>query len=173
MNTDLRRSISRWQRTIDQGDGERVAQFVMLLRKQGRSSGALRVAVIGGGCSGLQYKMDWWMDRPIATSWWEAPNVRVVVDPKSALFVSGSLLDYSDDLQKGRLSKSRTRTRSRIVVRRKFRGMIDYFALLQPPSGHGQRSQLKEKYRQLSIDRHPDQQRDRLPTSFSSGIREH
>ena len=28
-------------------------------------------------------------------------EVRVVVDPKSALFVSGSLLDYSDDLQKG------------------------------------------------------------------------
>jgi iron-sulfur cluster assembly protein len=27
--------------------------------------------------------------------------VRVVIDPKSALFVSGSLLDYSDDLQKG------------------------------------------------------------------------
>jgi iron-sulfur cluster assembly accessory protein len=28
-------------------------------------------------------------------------GVRVVIDPKSALFVSGSLLDYSDDLQKG------------------------------------------------------------------------
>jgi iron-sulfur cluster assembly protein len=28
-------------------------------------------------------------------------DVRVVVDPKSALFVSGSLLDFSDDLQKG------------------------------------------------------------------------
>ena len=31
----------------------------------------------------------------------QSSNVRVVVDPKSALFVSGSLLDYSDDLQKG------------------------------------------------------------------------
>ena len=28
-------------------------------------------------------------------------DVRVVIDPKSALFVSGSLLDYSDELQKG------------------------------------------------------------------------
>jgi iron-sulfur cluster assembly protein len=28
-------------------------------------------------------------------------DVRVVIDPKSALFVSGSLLDFSEDLQKG------------------------------------------------------------------------
>ena len=31
----------------------------------------------------------------------EAHGVRVVIDPKSALFVSGSGLDFSDDLQKG------------------------------------------------------------------------
>jgi iron-sulfur cluster assembly protein len=28
-------------------------------------------------------------------------GVNIVIDPKSALFVSGSELDYSDDLQKG------------------------------------------------------------------------
>ena len=72
-----------------------------LLEKQGRAAGALRVAVIGGGCSGLQYKMDL-VDGPANRDIMvESANVRVVVDPKSALFVSGSLLDYSDDLQKG------------------------------------------------------------------------
>lgn len=73
-----------------------------LLEKQGRSAtGALRVAVIGGGCSGLQYKMDL-VDGPANRDIMvESSNVRVVVDPKSALFVSGSLLDFSDDLQKG------------------------------------------------------------------------
>ena len=76
-------------------------KLMSLLEKQGRSNGALRIAVIGGGCSGLQYKMDL-VDGPanrdilVQTS-----NVRVVIDPKSALFVSGSMLDYSDDLQKG------------------------------------------------------------------------
>jgi iron-sulfur cluster assembly accessory protein len=72
-----------------------------LLEQQGRQNGALRLAVIGGGCSGLQYKMDLVdgpADRDILV---ESAGVRVVVDPKSALFVSGSVLDYSDDLQKG------------------------------------------------------------------------
>lgn len=72
-----------------------------LLQKQGRPNGALRVAVIGGGCSGLQCKMDL-VDGPANRDIMvESSEVRVVVDPKSALFVSGSLLDYSDDLQKG------------------------------------------------------------------------
>ena len=72
-----------------------------LLQKQGRPTGALRVAVIGGGCSGLQYKMDL-VDGPANRDIMvQSADVRVVVDPKSALFVSGSLLDFSDDLQKG------------------------------------------------------------------------
>src|SRR6266436_4118468 len=77
------------------------AKLSSLLTKQGRPQGALRVAVIGGGCSGLQYKMDL-VDGPANRDILvESNSVRVVVDPKSALFVSGSLLDYSDDLQKG------------------------------------------------------------------------
>lgn len=72
-----------------------------LLEKQGRSDGALRIAVIGGGCSGLQYKMDLVdgpRDRDILVP---SNGVNVVIDPKSALFVSGSELDFSDDLQQG------------------------------------------------------------------------
>src|SRR5437667_1406676 len=76
-------------------------KLVSLLEKQGRPNGALRVAVIGGGCSGLQYKMDL-VDGPANRDIMvQSAGVRVVVDPKSALFVSGSELDFSDDLQKG------------------------------------------------------------------------
>ena len=76
-------------------------KLTSLLTRQGRPQGALRVAVIGGGCSGLQYKMDL-VDGPANRDIMvESQNVRVVVDPKSALFVSGSVLDFSDDLQKG------------------------------------------------------------------------
>jgi iron-sulfur cluster assembly accessory protein len=81
---------------------ERAAtKLSQLLTRQGRPQGALRVAVIGGGCSGLQYKMDL-VDGPANRDILVDSNqVRVVIDPKSALFVSGSLLDYSDDLQRG------------------------------------------------------------------------
>lgn len=73
-----------------------------LLQKQGRlENGALRIAVVGGGCSGLQYKMDL-VDGPANRDILvESGTVRVVIDPKSALFVTGSELDYSEDLQSG------------------------------------------------------------------------
>jgi iron-sulfur cluster assembly protein len=76
-------------------------KLASLLQEKGSPNGALRLKVIGGGCSGLQYVMDL-VDGPnerdilVPTQ-----NVHLVVDPKSALFVSGSILDYSDDLQKG------------------------------------------------------------------------
>ncbi len=72
-----------------------------LLTKQGRPGGVLRVAVIGGGCSGLQYKMDL-QDAPANRDILvESGGVRVVVDPKSALYVTGSELDYLDALEGG------------------------------------------------------------------------
>jgi iron-sulfur cluster assembly accessory protein len=72
-----------------------------LLTRQGRPNGVLRVAVVGGGCSGLQYKMDL-QDQPanrdIVVN---TGGIKVVVDPKSALYVTGSELDYLDALQEG------------------------------------------------------------------------
>jgi iron-sulfur cluster assembly accessory protein len=72
-----------------------------LLTRQGRPKGVLRVAVVGGGCSGLQYKMDL-QDAPANRDILvESAGVRVVVDPKSALYVTGSELDYLDALEGG------------------------------------------------------------------------
>jgi len=72
-----------------------------LLNRQGRPNGVLRVAVVGGGCSGLQYKMDL-QDGPASRDILvETGGIRVVVDPKSALYDTGSELDYIDALQDG------------------------------------------------------------------------
>ena len=72
-----------------------------LLSKQGRPAGVLRVAVVGGGCSGLQYKMDL-QDQPANRDILvESAGIKVVIDPKSALYVTGSELDYVDALLDG------------------------------------------------------------------------
>jgi iron-sulfur cluster assembly accessory protein len=72
-----------------------------LLTRQGRPAGVLRVAVVGGGCSGLQYKMDL-QDGPASRDILvETSGVRVVVDPKSALYVTGSELDFLETLDGG------------------------------------------------------------------------
>lgn len=77
------------------------AKVGSLLTKQGRPGGVLRVAVVGGGCSGLQYKMDL-QDGPASRDILvETSGVKVVVDPKSALYVTGSELDYLDALDGG------------------------------------------------------------------------
>jgi iron-sulfur cluster assembly accessory protein len=83
---------------LTSGAGQKVST---LLTKQGRPNGVLRVAVVGGGCSGLQYKMDL-QDAPASRDILvESAGVRVVVDPKSALYVTGSELDYLDTLDGG------------------------------------------------------------------------
>jgi iron-sulfur cluster assembly protein len=72
-----------------------------LLQRQNRPNGVLRVAVVGGGCSGLQYKMDL-QDGPANRDIMvESAGIKVVVDPKSALYVTGSELDYVDALTDG------------------------------------------------------------------------
>ena len=71
------------------------AKLNSLLTRQGRPEGALRVAVIGGGCSGLQYKMDL-VDGPANRDILvKSAGVNVVIDPKSARFLAGTTLDYS------------------------------------------------------------------------------
>ena len=62
---------------------------------------AQSLGIKGGGCSGLQYKMDL-VDGPANRDIMIlSEGIRIVIDPKSALFVSGSVLDFSEDLQKG------------------------------------------------------------------------
>lgn len=57
----------------------------------------LRVKVVGGGCSGLQYRMD--LDAPKAgDKVFERDGARVVVDRKSFLYLNGTELDYADGL---------------------------------------------------------------------------
>ncbi len=60
---------------------------------------ALRMKVIGGGCSGLQYQLSFDdVVREVDTEI-EFEGVRVIIDEKSALYLVGSRLDFVDTLQ--------------------------------------------------------------------------
>jgi iron-sulfur cluster assembly accessory protein len=74
-------------------------KLASLLVESAKPDGALRIAVVGGGCSGLQYQMDLIEAPREKDILIESLAVKLVVDPKSALYLSGSVLDYSDDLQ--------------------------------------------------------------------------
>lgn len=69
-----------------------------LMEKQNKANSILRVSVMGGGCSGLSYKMAF-EDQPASgDAEYEQFGVRVVVDSRSALFLKGLVIDYVDDL---------------------------------------------------------------------------
>ena len=72
-----------------------------MLAKKGFSEGVLRIAVVGGGCSGLQYKMDLQSMPANRDIMVQTAGIRVVIDPKSASYVSGCELDYRESLQDG------------------------------------------------------------------------
>ncbi len=59
----------------------------------------LRMKVVGGGCSGLQYQLSFDDDRAESDHQIEAFGVRVFVDEKSALYLVGCTLDFVDSLQ--------------------------------------------------------------------------
>jgi iron-sulfur cluster assembly protein len=61
----------------------------------------LRVAITGGGCNGLSYKMKFVPEPKRGDIQVETAGVRVIVDSKSALYLKGTQLDYSSALVAG------------------------------------------------------------------------
>ena len=59
----------------------------------------LRVRVVGGGCSGMSYKLGFEKNDPSAEDKvFEQDGVQVIVDKKSLLYITGTELDFSDGL---------------------------------------------------------------------------
>lgn len=80
---------------------EAATKIQTLLQQESAPERGLRVAIMGGGCSGFQYKLEFEdapgdMDQVI-----ESNGVRVFVDPKSSLYLSGVILRYEDGLMGG------------------------------------------------------------------------
>lgn len=75
-----------------------VLEAKRLLDKEGKPSHALRLKVKGGGCSGLFYDLDFDSIVSDKDNVFEFDGLRVVVDPKSFLYLDGIELDFSGGL---------------------------------------------------------------------------
>jgi len=89
-------------------DGVRVGneQLVQLTEPAGKKVAALiarekqgdylRVAIAGGGCNGLSYKLRFAAEPRRGDILVETAGTRVLVDAKTALYLRGTVVDFSD-----------------------------------------------------------------------------
>lgn len=74
---------------------------IAALSEREQSGRYLRVRVTGGGCSGLAYKLKFTDSTKPGDLLLRAEDVEVIIDSKSALYLKGMTLDYSDKLVAG------------------------------------------------------------------------
>lgn len=78
------------------------ARLAEIAEAEGGVAKALRVAVLGGGCSGFQYEFAL-EDKPaegdlVLEGITDAGPQRVFIDPESLPFLEGSVIDFKDEL---------------------------------------------------------------------------
>jgi iron-sulfur cluster assembly protein len=73
-------------------------QIKSIMAREGLKDHGLRVAVVGGGCSGLSYRLNFDKEPAGDDKVFEEHGVRIFLDKKSAVFVNGMTLDFSDGL---------------------------------------------------------------------------
>jgi iron-sulfur cluster assembly protein len=77
---------------------ERAAEHVLALMREDPEALALRVAVQGGGCSGLQYALGFDGEPQPGDEVADQHGVKVVVDRFSLPYLSGAEVDFVDGL---------------------------------------------------------------------------
>ncbi|WP_269522336.1 HesB/IscA family protein [Coraliomargarita parva] len=98
---------------VDLPEGVRLGneKLVAVTEPAGRKLGALiereqkgeylRIKITGGGCNGLSYKMKFVSGPKRGDILVASSGARVLVDSKSALYLRGTILDYSDKMVGG------------------------------------------------------------------------
>lgn len=77
------------------------AKVIKLMQEAGVAddpSYFLRVGVVGGGCSGLSYKLDFDSEQKPMDQVFEDNGLKIVTDLKSFLYLVNTELDFSDGL---------------------------------------------------------------------------
>ena len=89
----VREADERLIRVTDHAGGK-----ILELIGQEPESNYLRVKITGGGCNGLSYRMEFVEDAKRGDILVCSSGVRVLVDTKSALYLRGTQLDFSDKM---------------------------------------------------------------------------
>ena len=76
-------------------------QKLISLIDREQSGSMLRIKIVGGGCNGLSYKMNFTDDTKQGDILVQTMSSQLLIDPKTALFIKGTLLDYSHNLVGG------------------------------------------------------------------------
>lgn len=71
---------------------------VRALIERDRQGDFLRIAISGGGCNGLTYKLRFAGEPRRGDILVRTAGIRVLVDPKTALYLKGTTVDFSDRL---------------------------------------------------------------------------
>ena len=75
-----------------------IKEVKRLINVQGIEEGGLRLGVKGGGCSGLSYLIRFEPKERPSDKVYEFDGVRVFVDPKSLLYLNGTVIDFRDEI---------------------------------------------------------------------------
>ena len=74
---------------------EAIAKVKEILEERKEDAG-LRIAIIGGGCSGFQYQMTLDKESQADDQITDMDGLKVFIDKKSLLYLNGTTVDYVD-----------------------------------------------------------------------------
>lgn len=79
---------------------EKARERVLKIREEEHlgADSFVRISVVGGGCSGLSYKLDFDNESQKGDQVFEDKGIRLVTDIKSFLYLCDTTLDFSDGL---------------------------------------------------------------------------
>ncbi|MDA9935234.1 iron-sulfur cluster assembly accessory protein [Candidatus Marinimicrobia bacterium] len=78
-----------------------VTRLKAVMSSEGKSDYFLRMSVDSGGCSGMNYKMDFDKEQDTFDKVFNQNGLNVICDLKSWLYLKNITIDYSDDMLNG------------------------------------------------------------------------
>jgi iron-sulfur cluster assembly protein len=70
----------------------------ILSKEEMAQNSAIRIGVVGGGCSGLSYKIEF-SSLKDTDNILDFGDLKICIDPKSSIYLEGSIVDFQDGLQ--------------------------------------------------------------------------